>query len=286
MQDLVTENELHALVDGQLSPERMVAVQAWLASHPEEAARVDAWARQRAALRARHAAVLDEPLPMALLRAAKRPDPALRRWHRPWLWQMAASVVMVLAGGVMGWGLHGVQRSAAPAQIAAGTPQRMPPLARDAAMAYAVFAPDQGRPVEITAEHEALLVTWLSKRMAAPMRPPDLQTLGYQLEGGRLLAGSNGPVAQFMYADAADMRLTVYIAREGERLQGGAGSNATPTTAFQFARDGAVNVFYWIDGPFGYAISSYAGRTELARVSQVVFKQLGLERTSETNPKR
>ena len=39
----VTEDELHAYVDGELPPDRMDAVAAWLADHPEQAALVASW---------------------------------------------------------------------------------------------------------------------------------------------------------------------------------------------------------------------------------------------------
>ena len=42
----VAEEELHAYVDGELAPDRRVAVEAWLASHPEDAARVAQWRSQ------------------------------------------------------------------------------------------------------------------------------------------------------------------------------------------------------------------------------------------------
>ena len=45
-------------------------------------------------------------------------------------------------------------------------------------------------------------------------------------------------------------------------------------TAFRFAREGKVNVFYWIEGPFGYAISADADQAVLARVSGEVYRQL------------
>ena len=49
-------------------------------------------------------------------------------------------------------------------------------------------------------------------------------------------------------------------------------------TAIRFAQEGAVNVFYWVDGPFGYALSSDADRSVLARVSAEVYQQLGAPR--------
>jgi anti-sigma factor RsiW len=60
-------------------------------------------------------------------------------------------------------------------------------FAQRAAIAHAVYSPDQRRPVEVGADHEDQLVTWLSKRMGAPMKPPHVQALGYPLDGGRLL---------------------------------------------------------------------------------------------------
>ena len=42
----VTEEELHAYVDGELPADRQEAVAAWLAAHPEQAAQVAAWRAQ------------------------------------------------------------------------------------------------------------------------------------------------------------------------------------------------------------------------------------------------
>ena len=42
----VTEHELHLHVDGELPVGRREAVEAWLANHPEDAARVASWREQ------------------------------------------------------------------------------------------------------------------------------------------------------------------------------------------------------------------------------------------------
>ena len=59
----VNEDELHVFVDGELPADRKLAVEAWLASHPDDAARVAAWRAQADAIRARYGAVIDEPVP-------------------------------------------------------------------------------------------------------------------------------------------------------------------------------------------------------------------------------
>ncbi|WP_397475461.1 anti-sigma factor family protein [Pusillimonas sp.] len=273
----VTEDDLHALVDGQLEAHRLPEVEAYLRERPEQACHVAAWTIQRRQLQALFSPVMTDPIPKRLERSARQ--------HQWPIWQAAASVLIALTSGIIGWGLHDkVTEEAQPYMVASSTATGQ--LVQYAAMAHdAVYAADQRRPVEITAAHEDQLVTWLSKRMAARMNPPDLQSLGYRLEGGRLLPGRLGPVAQFMYEDGSGMRLTLYVANEAAHTarQATGTNHSETTTAFQFAQDGSVNVFYWIDGPFGYAISSYGGRSELARVSAAVFRQLDPERARETS---
>src|SRR6478672_1901086 len=67
---------LHAWLDGELAPERRAEVDAWLAEHPDDAARVRLWAADAQALRARLEPVLDEPVPQALTQVLWRNGPA------------------------------------------------------------------------------------------------------------------------------------------------------------------------------------------------------------------
>ncbi|MBC7939794.1 MAG: anti-sigma factor [Chitinophagaceae bacterium] len=267
----VTEADLHALVDNKLSPERQREVEAWLADRPGDASRVEAYRAQTVALRALFDPVLHEPVPPRLRVAAQR---------RASFWptqSLAAGLLVALISGGAGWGLRGGLADAGHPVPVAGSPTTGSTLAsaagfaQRAVVAHAVYTPDQRRPVEIDAAHEDQLITWLSKRMGATLRPPRLQALGYALEGGRLLPGSEGPVAQFMYQDAAGTRLTLYVSNEVGDLKSGKASSGTE---FRFAQQGELMVFYWVDGAFGYAISAAAGREALAGVSAEVYRQL------------
>jgi anti-sigma factor RsiW len=274
----VTDAELHAFADRQLTAERASEVAAWLARRPEEAARVRAWEDQKRDLRALFDPVLDEALPPTLQRAARR--------RLPWLGQaLAASLVAAVAAGGAGWALRGAHDEAAAVAAAAGAGRdgvADRQFAARAAIAHAVYTPEVKRPVEVDAEHEDQLVKWLSRRMGAAMKAPHLQALGYALEGGRLLPGEQGPVAQFMYRDGDGHRLTLYVSNEhGGKASGqpgpAAGLRAPASggvTAFRFASEGQVNVFYWVDGPFRYAITAAADRAALTRVSAEVYRQL------------
>ena len=62
----VTEDELHAYIDGELPAERKGAVAGWLADHPEQAALVASWRAQAESIRARYGAVVEEAVPERL----------------------------------------------------------------------------------------------------------------------------------------------------------------------------------------------------------------------------
>ena len=62
----VIEAELHACVDGQLEADRRPAVMAYLASRPQEAARMDTWRQQNDLIIATFGRIAAEPLPVSL----------------------------------------------------------------------------------------------------------------------------------------------------------------------------------------------------------------------------
>jgi len=260
----VTEADLHAYVDGLLPLSRRAEIEAWLAARPEEAARLAAYRSQNLELGRLFDPVLDEAVPGTI-----RPPAARRSRVAGPAWRIAAALAIALLGAAGGWTLRGaaiggdaianLDRSDA----APGSPNAS--LARQAAIAHVVYSPDVRHPVEIGAEQEDQLVTWLSKRLGTPIRPPRLGKLGYELIGGRLLPGQSGPVAQFMYHNLAGQRLTLYVSTEQSHNR---------DTGFRFAQEGPVSVFYWIDGKFGYALSAGASKGELARLAVVVHEQL------------
>jgi len=245
----IADVDLHAYVDDFLPQERRLEVEAWLATRPEEAERVRAWQRQNEGLRRLLRGVLEEPVPAHL---SARPRP------RSIVPVAAAAAALLLVGAGLGW----VARGGSSAAIRPAFAQSLPRLA---AIAHAVYSPEVRHPVEVGAGEEAHLVAWLSKRLGVQLRPPDLRDLRYQLMGGRLLPGSRGPVAQFMYADPNGTRLTLYLTADA----GGGGE-----TAFRFAQEGQVSVFYWVDRRMGYALSGQMSRPDLLRVAEVVYSQL------------
>src|SRR3546814_6594980 len=81
----------------------------------------------------------------------------------------------------------------------------------DAVAAYRVFATDRTRPVEMDASQGPELQAWLSARLGRPMALPDLQTYGFALLFGLMLATPDGAAAMLVYQDAVGWRISVYV---------------------------------------------------------------------------
>ena len=75
----VTDDELHAYVDGELPPERRKTVEGWLATHPDDAARVAAWRAHAELIRVRYGAVAAVRPPIALTRLTANRSASARR---------------------------------------------------------------------------------------------------------------------------------------------------------------------------------------------------------------
>ena len=180
----ITEAELHAYVDGALTPARSAEVEAYLSEHPEDAARIAAYREQVAALRREYDPALKEPLPLRFELPRRAAAPQLLRYAG-----IAAGFALGMA---VGWQLHAYNTE----KHAESTS-----WARRAAIAHVVYSPEVRHPVEVGADQEAHLVAWLSKRLGSPLKVPHLGSLGYGLVGGRLLPGDRGPVAQFRSYD-------------------------------------------------------------------------------------
>ena len=202
----------------------------------------------RKLLHARFDSVVEEPIPARMhLRGP--------RWT-----EYARAAIFVLVGVAIGLAIPYARDTASPAAASAssGLPIR-------AARAHLVYASEVRHPVEVAAAEQDHLVKWLSKRLNHELKVPVLSGEGYELLGGRLLPGPDGPVAQFMFQESSGKRLTVYVTGK---------THKDPVTAFRFMREGNVNVFYWVDRDCGYAISGEIGRPDLSRIANVIYKQL------------
>jgi anti-sigma factor RsiW len=264
----VTEDEIHAYVDGSLAEHRREEIDRLLEQDEALATKVSDYFSLNSMFHDRYDRVLSEPVPQRLL------PPERKRWRDAANWPQFAGMAAALVLGV-GIGVGGMTSNMGRDALMPGSSdphvQRASynsageSFARQSAVAHVMYAPEVMRPVEVGADREQELVTWVSKRLGTDVRPPILTRVGFELMGGRLLPGDDGPVAQFMYHDAKGERITLCISHR---------KISSDTTAFKLYQDGSVNVFYWIDGDFGYAVSGAIDRKVLLELSHDVYSQL------------
>ncbi|NQV83477.1 MAG: anti-sigma factor [Rhodospirillales bacterium] len=253
--DDIAQDDLNAYADGRLSPSEQTRVEGWLAEHPDDAAAVHAYRLQNTRLHEEFDSVLTENVPPELAAIVTGPSGRKSAASVPWM-RMAASICLLLAGGLGGWLLHG---GVAPTQ-------RATPIAfvNQAIGAHRVFVAEVRHPVEVAADQESHLVGWLSKRLGTKLRAPDLQDAGYSLVGGRLLAEGSKPAAQFMYEEKGGRRLTVYVREFQDEKD----------TSFRFASNNGVSAFYWVDKAFAYALIAPLERAKLIDIANKVYADL------------
>lgn len=70
-----------------------------------------------------------------------------------------------------------------------------------------------------------------------------------------------------MYQDRLERRVTLYLRRAV------AGNKET---TFRHATENGVDVFYWIDRDFGYALSGQIGRQGMQQLADAAYRQLVL----------
>jgi anti-sigma factor RsiW len=248
----ITEEDLHAYVDGRLDPARLAEVEDYLEHHPAEAERIAGYAEQRRSLRAALAGPAEEPIPAQLNLASLI---EAHRARRPSSWRPAAAAVLLLGlGGLGGWALpRGIE--APKAGIAS--------LAQEAAESYAVYAPDHIRPCELRAAERSELVSWASERLQRPISVPDLAASGYRFMGGRMVPTPHGPAALFLYDDDQGTRLAMLVRpMEIER--------DTPLAA---QSHGAVSGFAWSDQGLGYSLVAPASARDLHALADEARRQ-------------
>lgn len=267
----LSDDDLHALVDGQGSPDDLAALRTRLAADPDAQARFTQWQRQRDTLHRLHAQVLSEAVPAALLQAAQVGSTVHtngQHWSR--YGGMAAGVVLAFGAGWLGnanWQAMSGRASVAPG-MAHAQPERE--FVHQAVLAHAVYTPEIRHPVEVSAQEQQHLVQWLSKRLNKPLKVPDLTTQGFDLVGGRLLPGEAGARAQFMFQDTAGQRVTLYLGA----VHTTATDLSSQETGFRFEPQAGIPSFYWIDQGFGYALAGQLPRASLMALAQEVYRQL------------
>ena len=239
------EHDLHAYIDDQLDPARRQWVEAWLATRPEEARRVEGWRQDAQQLRAAFAGQVRGATPGEL-------DPArirqrLRQRRRARLATAAALLVALGVGGMGGWQMRGES-------LARG----MLPM-QDAVQAYRLFADAGQNGLDLRDGGD--LHSWLARYLKNATPPPALERVGLKTVGARLLATEQGAAALVIYEDGQGRRLTFFIRPPGPRHEMLPQGQRT---------DGDLLTRYWSQGGYNYAVVSRSDDPQAGVVGEMV----------------
>jgi len=266
----VSEDELHAYVDGQLDGNRRLAVERWLADDADAARRADDYRTQTALLHDLFDTVLREPPTDAEQDLTDRLKGRLAfndnrpAWHARPVVRWAAAVMLVVAGAGGGWFGRGAQAPSPVAQQQQQQRQTLATFAQEATQAHRFYTSDERFQVELGADNQDELNGWLSKRMGRDVFGPDLGRIGFRLIGGRSLPTDLGAGAQYMYINDSDKRITLFV-----------GAPQSGNTAnFSFTQNGDVSTFYWVEGPLAYALAGRLSKEELLEIAKAVYNDV------------
>lgn len=246
----ITETDLHAYIDGQLSEQRRKQVEVWLEEHPDVMREMQDYQAIDQGIHTLFDSVLVEPVPEHLQ----------VKTQRRFQYRIAAAAAWMALGATLSWGINHFTLSA-PQQLV------QEQLVKPASFAHYVYATDVKRPVEVSAADGKSLVKWLSNRMNTTMIAPDLTEMGYDLIGGRLLPSTDRMAAQFMYSNLQGNRITLYIRHV---------SSIKVEPAFHITNEDEITTLYWIENDFGYAISGQFDKQQLIRIAETTHQQLKL----------
>lgn len=243
---------LHAFADGELEGEDKKAVEKLLLEDEDARKVLSAINYQKSELHKAYGGTLAEPIPASLL-AAAHGRPSMR--VLPYL-VAACAVGLVLIGGSVGWFVG--QNNLNSGQILATS------LAQRALIAHANYSAEPRHAVEVAASDKDHLQAWLSKRVGSDFKIPDLQSDGYILLGGRLLAESNAPAGQLMYENADKQRMTIFFS---------ANTDGKLADLKLEQKDKFVTCF-WRDAKLAMAVTADISNDQMKILGSSVFAQV------------
>jgi anti-sigma factor RsiW len=279
-----TDDELGEYVDGGLSESRRAEIAAWLSAHPQKMAEVERLRRLNEGLKGLGEEILDEPVPDRLRKVLKHAeaapedsasggphgqdegaagpgeratsapspgagDPRGPAWPR---FIEAAAVIAVFAlGGAIGWTLR--------PHLDYGRAQ-VDEMLLGASRAYAFYDAGRSYPIEFPPDQADTFAASAAKLFQQAVTPPDLEVLGYRYLGARL-------------APAADIASTLFLfeGEDGQRIM----VLFWPLTAARGTGSGSlemerVQIRFWLQGGFGFAVIGEEANTHLAQILGVV----------------
>ena len=238
MNIVLTDNDLHAYVDGQLEPERRREVEAFLSRSPHYAALVEDYRRQRILLHRLYDGIEEGELPTEITSLAATADRALRVSRLVRTTTRGAAVcgaIALVAGTILYTAPTFNQQTADP----------LVDFRRQAIAAHLALGDD---PLTTDPAVEG-----------ASLTVPELDAIGLIPVTRRLLQTSSGAALQIIYADNDNTRVTLYAQSVDGEIQDAA-----------FAAEDGVGQIFWRDSGVAFSLLGMPDEERLSRIADAI----------------
>lgn len=242
--NILGEDRIQDYIDDRLGERDRASVAAYLLANPEIGAEVEKLRRQNEALKAVGQEILDEPVPDRLRAALRRPEagashapsqsgvtivqPPARRTFL----EAAAALLLFVAGGAVGWILHGELRP---------SPSEDDLLTSQIVYAYDFYDRERDYPIDFAVDRGQDLDGWISRSFERSVPAPDLAKFNFVYTGGRLVPTARTPIAHLQFENDQQQRLGLFFwRRSAEALPRGLTDN--PRRALKIWVEGDLNL--------------------------------------------
>lgn len=237
---VIWPDRLVAYVDGELQDHLVPEVEASIAADSMVRAIVEDLRQSRILL---HAAFSDK----AVLPRTESIAP--RRRREPQAWKRAAAAAVAMAAAVM-----------LIISVRVGPLSKLPGdevthLHDEVAAYHTVYMTEREHLVEVPASQQAHIEQWLGGRLHGPLHVPDLEVVGFQFAGARLLTLGTVPVAQLMYTAEGRLPIALCVAAAG-------GENRAPMAD----RHHGLGVASWVENGQTYVVVGDLNDAELSSI--------------------
>jgi len=255
--DPVTEADLQCFVDGRLSPERHMEINAFLARTPDARRRVDSY---RDLNRSLHGLYSNYSLPEADETITQLEEQLAGRLvtRQKFRWVMSAAAALVLSVGI------GTTASYLTRQVTK-EPDHFAQFTGMAGKAHQLYASSEGGAVQINSitDRGAVLFRAMSHYLSGlPSQAPDLSGHGFMLIGGQMTPGTKRPSLHFVYSNDKNQLISLH-AGFADYL------NAMEPT---FTNIGATPAFYWRRGGVAFTLVGHLPQIELLAMAQTISR--------------
>ena len=243
----ISDEELHAFIDGELSPADMRRVEAIVNASPELQEQVALFAADMALIHDVYAPLIEQPLPAAIIEALEKSRPARRPFFRFNSWRRPAgafAAVILLVAGLLVYPRVGGDPLVAEA-LAAQDGE----LTTELSVAPAMLASARDRIAEDT--------------LAKPVKVPNLEKAGYVLKGIAVFAKAQSQHSlQARYENAAGQSFIVY-------MRGSAGPDR-----FDMQQRGKTQICVWQNDDLSVVMTGDMSAREMLKVANLTYSDL------------